>query len=180
MKNSPAPFELVPLYDENRITERVRELASEIDAVYEDQPLVAVCVLKGAFIFFSDLARALKNPNLELDFVRLSSYGMNSESSKHVIFGKDIETDILNKHVLVVEDIVDSGHTMRFLLDQLSARGPKSLKIACLVDKYERREADIQVDFPGFRLSKGFIVGYGLDFAEKFRTLPCICEIVQK
>ena len=72
---------------------------------------MAVCVLKGAFIFFSDLARALKNPNLELDFVRLSSYGMNSESSKHVIFGKDIETDILNKHVLVVEDIVDSGHT---------------------------------------------------------------------
>ncbi len=97
-----------------------------------------------------------------------------------MIFGKDIETDILNKHVLVVEDIVDSGHTMRFLLDQLSARGPKSLKIACLVDKYERREADIQVDFSGFRLSKGFIVGYGLDFAEKFRTLPCICEIVQK
>lgn len=180
MENNPAPFELVPLYDENRIAERVGELAAEIDAVYGNQPLVAICVLKGAFIFFSDLARALKNPNLELDFVRLASYGMNTESSKNVILGKDIETDILNKHVLVVEDIVDSGHTMRFLLDQLSARSPKSLKIACLVDKYERREADIQVDFPGFRLSKGFIVGYGLDFAEKFRTLPCICEIVQK
>lgn len=177
MEKNISPAQLVPLIDEKRLAERVRDLAAEIDAIYGDEPLVAVCVLKGAFVFFSDLVRLLKNPNLELDFVRLSSYGMNSCSSKHVIFGKDIEADILDKHVLVVEDIVDTGHTMRFLLDQFAARNPRSLKIAALVDKYERRETDIDIDFSGFKISKGFIVGYGLDFAEKFRTLPCIYEI---
>ncbi len=167
------------VFDRRRIGARVAQLGSEIDAVYGDMPLVAVCVLKGACMFFSDLARAIRNANLEIDFVRLASYGMNSASSKHVIFSKDIEVDILGKHVLVVEDIVDSGHTMRFLLDQFSARKPASLAVAALVDKKERREAEVKVDFAGFCLPTGFIVGYGMDYAKHFRNLPDICEITE-
>lgn len=166
-----------PVYSRECIARRVFELGMEIDRFYGKESLVAICVLKGAFVFFSDLVRAIDNPNLELDFVRLSSYGMNSTSSRHVIFNKDIETDIFDKHVLVVEDIVDSGHTMRFLLDQLQARKPRSLAVAALVDKSERREAEVQVRFAGFTLPAGFIVGYGMDYAEHFRNLPEICEI---
>lgn len=170
---------LFMLLDEGQIRKRVQELGEEIDRIYGNDDLVAVCVLKGAFIFFSDLVRTIKNTSLQLDFVRLSSYGMTSVSSKNIIFNKDIELDIRGKHVLLVEDIVDSGHTMKFLFNNFSARKPRSLRIASLIDKYERRETDINVDFPGFRFSKGFLVGYGLDFAEKYRTLPSIYEIIQ-
>ncbi len=168
---------LKTVFNRDIIAQRVGELAEAIDQTYGNTPLVAVCVLKGAFIFFSDLVRCLKNPLLELDFVRLSSYGMNSASSRHVIFNKDIETDIRGKHVLIVEDIVDSGLTMRFLADAFAARDPLSLRIAALVDKSERREAAIHVDFAGFQLPGGFIVGYGLDYAERYRGLPDICKI---
>lgn len=169
---------LKPMFGREEIAARVRDMGEEIDAAYGDEPLVAICVLKGAFMFFSDLARAIKNPGVELDFVRLASYGMNSVSSKHVIFSKDIETDILGKHVLIVEDIVDSGHTMRFLQDQLAARNPLSVAVAALVDKQERREADVVVNFAGFRIPAGFIVGYGMDYAEHFRGLPDICQVL--
>lgn len=169
---------LKPVFGREEIAARVRDMGEEIDAAYGDEPLVAICVLKGAFMFFSDLARAIKKPGVELDFVRLASYGMNSVSSKHVIFSKDIETDILGKHVLIVEDIVDSGHTMRFLQDQLAARNPLSVAVAALVDKQERREADVVVNFAGFRIPAGFIVGYGMDYAEHFRGLPDICQVL--
>lgn len=171
---------LTTIFDEAKIIARIDALASEIDARYGQEPLVAVCVLKGAFMFFGDLTRRLKNPALELDFVRLSSYGMNSFTSRHVIFSKDIECDILDKHVLIVEDIVDSGHTMRFLTDQFLARRPRSVAIATLVDKSERREADIKVDFAGFKLPAGFIVGYGMDYAEHFRALSRICKVEEE
>lgn len=170
--------ELKSVFSAEQIAERVRELAAEIDAFYGQEPLAAVCVLKGGFIFFSDLVRFLHNENLELDFVRLSSYGLASASSKHVIFSKDVEIDIRDKHVLIVEDVVDSGHSMRFLLDQFAARRVRSLRLAALVDKTERRDAAVTVDFAGFRLSRGFIVGYGLDYAERYRMLPDICEII--
>ena len=168
---------LTPVFTAGQIARRVAELGSEINAAYGREPLLAICVLKGAFMFFSDLARHIENPGLELDFVRLSSYGMNSKSSKHIIFSKDIELDILGKNVLIVEDIVDSGHTMKFLIDQLGARKPKSVAVAALVDKKERREADLEVAFAGFCLPAGFIVGYGMDYAEHFRNLPEICEL---
>ncbi len=168
---------LEEIYSQGQIAERIAYLAKEIARIYGDEPVVAVCVLKGAFAFFSDLVRAIDNPHLEVDFVRLSSYGMNSESSKHVIFSKDLETDIRNKHVLIVEDIVDSGYSMRFLLDQLLVRQPLSLRIAALVDKRERRSANVLVDFAGFVLESGFLVGYGLDYAERYRALPNICEL---
>lgn len=171
---------LVPVYTASQIAGRVEALAGAIDRKYAGQPLVAICVLKGAFIFFADLVRKLRNPLLEVDFVRLSSYGMNSVSSKHVIFSKDIETDIRDKHVLIVEDIIDSGHTMRFLADQFQARRPRSLAIAALVDKTERREAPIDVEFAGFNIPAGFIVGYGMDYAERYRTLPEICRVEEE
>lgn len=170
--------ELKSVFSPEQIAVRVRELAVEIDVLYGQEPLVAICVLKGGVIFFSDLVRALHNQNLELDFVRLSSYGKSSASSKHVIFNKDVEVDIRGKHVLIVEDVVDSGHSMRFLLDQFAARQARSLRLAALVDKRERRQADVTVDFAGFVLNKGFIVGYGLDYAERYRTLPGVCEII--
>ncbi|WP_297825415.1 hypoxanthine phosphoribosyltransferase [uncultured Desulfovibrio sp.] len=170
--------ELKTVFSPEQIAMRVRELAAEIDSLYGQEPLVAVCVLKGAFIFFSDLARSLHNQNMELDFIRLSSYGMSSSSSRHVILNKDVEVDIRGKHVLIVEDVVDSGYSMRFLLDRFAARQARSLRLAALVDKHERRQADVTVDFAGFRLNKGFIVGYGLDYAERYRTLPGICEII--
>ncbi|MGE9986258.1 hypoxanthine phosphoribosyltransferase [Desulfovibrio sp. SGI.169] len=169
---------LKTVFSPEHIAARVRELAAEIDGLYGQEPLVAVCVLKGGFIFFSDLVRALHNQNMELDFVRLSSYGNSSVSSRHVIFSKDVEVDIRGKHVLIVEDVVDSGHSMRFLLDQFAARQARSLRLAALVDKRERRQVDVKVDFAGFRLNKGFIVGYGLDYAERYRMLPGVCEII--
>lgn len=174
---SPKLATLTPIFDANAIRERVSALAEQINAAYDSQPLAMICVLKGAFMFFSDLVRRIENPNLELDFVRLSSYGMNSASSKHVIFSKDIELDIYGKNVLIVEDIVDSGHTMRFLVDQFTARNPASIAIATLVNKSERREALIDVAYTGFDLPAGFIVGYGMDYAEHFRELPEICEL---
>lgn len=177
MSKGREPFSLEKLFSVARIAARVEEVASAIDGKYGDAPLVAVCVLKGAYMYFADLTRRIRNPNLEVDFVRLASYGLNSSSSKHVIFSKDIEVDIYDKNVLIVEDIIDSGHTMRFLLDQFAARNPRSLAITALVDKHERREAKIEVEFPGFTLSDGFIVGYGMDYAEHLRSLPDISEI---
>ncbi|WP_165174407.1 hypoxanthine phosphoribosyltransferase [Desulfovibrio sp. ZJ369] len=170
--------ELKPVFSAEQIASRVRALAREINGLYGREPLVAVCVLKGGFLFFSDLVRFLRNDNLELDFIRLSSYGKNASGSGHVIFSKDVEVDIRDKHVLIVEDVVDSGHSMRFLLDQFAARKPRSLRLAALVDKHERREAEVKVDFAGFKLSRGFIVGYGMDYAERYRGLPGICEII--
>lgn len=177
MQHKDKADSLVPVFTREEISRRVAEIASSIDARYGEEPLVAICVLKGAFIFFSDLVRKIRNPNLELDFVRLSSYGKSTSSNGHIVFNKDAEVDIRGKHVLIVEDIVDSGHTMGFLLEQFKARQPASIAIASLVDKKERRERDVHVDFAGFTVDKGFLVGYGMDYAEKYRTLPDICEI---
>ncbi len=170
---------LATCFTRDEIEKRVSDLARQIDARYGDEPLVAVCVLKGAFIFFSDLVRKLSNPNLELDFVRLSSYGKSTNSSGHIIFNKDVEVDLRGKNVLIIEDIVDSGQTMQFLCDQFRARKPASIAIASLVDKRERRIANVPVDFPGFVVDKGFLVGYGMDVGEKNRTLPDICKLEQ-
>lgn len=169
---------LVSVFSPEQIAGRVRAMAGEIDARYGDEPLIAVCVLKGACIFFSDLVRCLHNKNLELDFIRLASYGMGTTSSGHVALRKDVENDIRDKHVLLVEDIVDSGRSMRFVLDTFAARGPRSLRVAALVDKAARRDTEVVVDFAGFSVKSGFLVGYGLDYAERYRGLPGICEIV--
>lgn len=164
------------VYSAECIQARVKELAAEIDALYQQEPVVVICVLKGAFMFFSDLVRYL-HCSPQLDFVRLASYGDATASTHSIAFTKDVEISLEGKHVLIVEDIIDSGHTMDFLFRQLSARGAKSLRLAVLIDKNERREVPVQAHFVGFALPTGFIVGYGLDWAERFRELPAIYEI---
>lgn len=164
------------LFSQEEIQARVRTLAAEIDALYKDEELVMVCVLKGAFLFFSDLVRSMTiAPKIE--FVRLASYGGGTSSSKSIAFTKDVEISLEGQHVLIVEDIVDTGHSMDFLFRQLAARGARSLRLATLIDKHERREVPIHAHFVGFALKKGFTVGYGMDYAEKYRTLPTIYDM---
>ena len=167
--------EVVPNADINAALDR---LGREISACYAGgEPVVAVCVLKGAYMFFADLVRRIKAP-LRLDFVRLASYG-DATSSGDLVFSKDVETSLAGRHVLIVEDIVDTGRSMDFLKRTFEERGPASVRIAALVDKYERREVELTVDFPAFTLEEGFLVGYGMDHAEKFRELDAIYELVQ-
>lgn len=158
------------------IQDRVNELGEQITRDFQGEPLTVVCVLKGAFLFFADLVRAV-DLDLELEFVRLASYGSGTESGE-LVFSKDLETTIQGKNVLIVEDIVDSGYSMDFLLRTFAERKPRSLRLAALVDKHERREVDLVVDYYGFRLEKGFIVGYGMDYAERYRQFASIHEIL--
>lgn len=168
---------LTPFITAEQIQARIEELGEEITKHYtEADPLMCICVLKGAFLFFSDVIRQIKLP-LEVDFVRLASYGAKTARSEQVIFSKDLEVPIEGKDVLIIEDIVDTGHSMDFLLRVLKLRNPRSLKICALIDKHERREVGVSVDFPGFKLDQGFIVGYGLDYAERYRELDAIYEM---
>lgn len=166
---------LKPLFTEEQIRIRLDQLAGQINTLYADEPLVVVCVLKGAFMFFSDLVKRL-TCQPELDFVRLASYGRETASAKAINFTKDVEISLEGKHVLIVEDIVDTGHSMDFLLRQLAARGARSLRLAVLLDKHERREVPVTAHFVGFTLPAGFVVGYGLDYAERYRELPALYE----
>ncbi|RQD63104.1 MAG: hypoxanthine phosphoribosyltransferase [Desulfonatronovibrio sp. MSAO_Bac4] len=158
------------------IQKRIREMGNEISRDFQGKPLITVCVLKGAFIFYADLIRSL-SMDPEMDFVRMSSYGQQTFSSGKVHFSKDMELSIKDKHVIIVEDIVDTGKSISYLSRVLEARGPLSIKICALIDKHERREIPVKVDYAGFVLQKGFIVGYGLDYAEKYRNLSGIYEL---
>lgn len=162
---------------EAAIARRVRELGAEIGRDYAGQPLVLVGILNGAFIFTADLARAIDLP-LEVDFIRVASYGQATCSSGTVSLTKDIELAIGGKHVLLVEDIVDTGRTLACLTGMLAARGPASLKICALIDKKERREVAAAVDYAGFAVAEGFLVGYGLDCAEQYRNLPAVYRLL--
>lgn len=168
---------LTPVFTRQQIQERVQALAAQVDAHYGNAPLLVVCVLKGACIFFADIVRNLRNPNVSLEFVRLSSYGMSDTASSTVSVGKDIEVSLEGKHVLVVEDILDTGKSMTKLMEYFAAHNPASLRLAVLVDKAERRQVPIYADFVGFHIREGFIVGYGLDYAEQFRQLPDIYAV---
>jgi hypoxanthine phosphoribosyltransferase len=169
---------LKTVIDSETLHRRVAELGAQITARYEGKPLVAVCVLKGAFLFFADLVRHIKNDALELDFVRMASYGSGTTRGRQTIFSKDMEVDVAGKHVLLVEDIVDTGHSVEFLLEVLEKRGAESISICAVIDKHERREVSLTVDFAGFPIQKGFIVGYGMDYAEKYRELDAVYELV--
>jgi hypoxanthine phosphoribosyltransferase len=158
------------------IARRVGEMAEEISRDYDGRDLVMVGVLKGVFIFLADLVRALRFP-VEVDFVRLFSYGTGTTTAGEVHITKDVELPLKDRDVLIVEDIVDSGLTMDFLIHHLAGHRPRSIKICCLIDKKERREVEVHLDYVGFVVEKGFLVGYGLDCAEKGRTLPEIYEI---
>jgi hypoxanthine phosphoribosyltransferase len=159
------------------IQSRVKELGSEISRDFIDRSLVAVCVLKGAFIFYADLMRSL-SIELEMDFVRMSSYADKTSSSGKVIFSKDMEISVKGKNVLIVEDIVDTGRSVSYLRRVLEERDPESVSLCALIDKHERREVRVSVDYAGFVLQQGFIVGYGLDYAEKYRKLPGIHQLI--
>jgi hypoxanthine phosphoribosyltransferase len=162
------------LIDEQVLQNRISELAMEIEAHYRDvEDLLLICVLKGAFMFLADLSRALKRPH-QLDFMGVSSYGAGTESSGAVQILLDLKQDIGNQHVLIVEDIIDSGRTLDYMRRNLMARSPASLRIVTLLDKPERREVDVPVDYTGFDIPNEFVVGYGLDFAEIYRNLPYI------
>ena len=165
------------VYSREEIAARVREISAEVNRLYEGKDLVVVCVLKGAFMFFSDLVKEL-TVRPQLDFVRLASYCSGTRSAGDVMLVKDAELSLEGRHVLIVEDVIDSGHSMDFLLRLFAVRGAASLRLAVLVDKKERREIDVAPDFTGFTLKEGFIVGYGLDYAENYRELPAIYEVV--
>lgn len=169
---------LTELFSAERIQARVRDLGQEITRDFQHRKVVLVCVLKGAFLFFADLVRAV-SLDVEVDFVRLSSYGTETASSGKILFGKDMEIPVAGKDVVIVEDIVDTGRSMVFLKNVLQARNPRSVSICTLVDKHERRIVDVDVEYAGFRLHEGFIVGYGLDFNERFRYLSAICTLEQ-
>lgn len=164
------------LYSRREIQKRVKELAGIISEDYRKEELILIGVLKGAFVFLSDLARNLSIP-VKLDFIRLASYGSRSQSQGKIRLIKTIEIPIKDKHVLVVEDIVDSGLTLNFLLDLLKKENPSSIRICALIDKKERREVAVNVDYVGFSIPEGFIVGYGLDFDERYRHLPALYHL---
>ncbi len=166
------------LLSREKIARRVGELADQISRDYAGQDLLLVGILKGAFIFLADLVRALAFP-VEVDFVRLRSYGAGTQTSGEVHITKDVEAPLKDRHVLVVEDIVDAGLTLDFLLGHLASHQPASLKICCLIDKRERRQVEVPLDYVGFTVAKGFLVGYGLDCGEKLRTLPEIYAMVE-
>ena len=168
--------ELKPLFSRQEIAEAVARLAVEISADYADKQLVLVGVLKGAFVFLADLIRDLTIP-VEIDFVRLASYGSRKESSGEVAVKKDVEITLAGKDVLIVEDIVDTGLSLTFLMDHLGTHNPSSLRVCALVDKKFRRKIEVTVDYTGFAIDDGFIVGYGIDFNERYRSLPDICVI---
>ena len=162
------------LIDQERLQARISELAGQVSRDYAGvDNLLLVCVLKGAIMFLSDLSRQLMVPHA-IDFMAVSSYGASTESSGIVRILMDLETSILNRHVLIVEDIIDSGRTLDYITRNLTTRGPASLRICSLLDKKARREIPIPVDYVGFEIPDEFVIGYGLDFAELYRNLPFI------
>ncbi|MBX0330640.1 hypoxanthine phosphoribosyltransferase [Oscillochloris sp. ZM17-4] len=162
------------LIDEGQIQVRVRELGAQISADYRDADnLLLVGVLKGCAMFMMDLVRNIDIP-LSFDFIAVASYGESTESSGVVRMLKDLDVDMAGRHVLIVEDIIDSGLTLAYLRSQMQRRGPASLRICTLLNKPERRTADVPVDYLGFDIPNEFVVGYGLDYAERYRNLPYI------
>jgi hypoxanthine phosphoribosyltransferase len=157
-----------------QISARIEEIAAQIDRDYPEGPIYLIGILKGAYIFLADLARAIKTPT-RIEFLGISSYGRGKTSSGEVQLTKDLDVSIQGHHVIVVEDIVDSGITLTYLLQVFAQRKPKSLRIATLLDKPERRQRPVQVDYVGFKIPDEFVVGYGLDYAEDYRNLPDVC-----
>jgi len=164
------------LIDDDRLQDRIAELGSEISADYAGRDLLLVGVLKGAVFFMADLMRRLTMP-CEIDFMAISSYGAATDSSGVVRILKDLDINIEGRNVLVVEDIIDSGLTLSYLVRSLQAREPASLDVCALLTKPQRRENDVDVRYVGFEIPNRFVVGYGLDFAERYRNLPYVAVL---
>ncbi len=161
------------LLSEQQIEKRVQELASEISRDFIGEELLVVGILKGAFIFLADLIRNMDVP-VQVDFMDVSSYGLSTKSSGEVRIMKDLEQPIEGKNVLIVEDIIDSGTTLKFILEILQRRKPRTLKVCSFLDKPSRRRVPVAPDYNGFTIEDHFIVGYGLDYAEQYRNLPLV------
>ncbi len=160
----------------DEIAKRVIELGKQITRDFADDELLLVGVLNGAFIFTADLARAI-DLSLQIDFIRVTSYGSKSTPDKSITFTKDIELDISGKQILLVEDIIDTGRTISYLKKYFQQQGARNVHICTLIDKKERREVDIEADYSGFEIAQGFLVGYGLDYAEQYRHLADIFHL---
>lgn len=163
------------LFSQQQIADRVKELGQQITADYAGRPLVLIGVLKGAFMFLADLARAVDLP-VEIDFIRVASYGDATTTSGTIRLTKSPEIDLTGKNILLVEDIVDTGTTLAWLRQYFKEHHARSVKMCALVDKHERRQEELLVEYSGFRVEKGFLIGYGLDYAEQFRYLDAIYE----
>ena len=164
------------LFSQAEIQERIKELGAEITRDYAGRNPLLVGVLKGACFFLSDLLRSI-DTRLSIEFMAISSYGSSTRTSGEVRIMKDLDVPIEGRDILVVEDIVDTGLTLTYLLDNLKARGAASVKLAALLDKHERREKAVQIDYLGFQIPDAFVVGYGLDYAERYRNLPFIAVL---
>jgi hypoxanthine phosphoribosyltransferase len=167
------------LIDRDALGSRIAELGDEISADYAGRDLLLVGVLKGAVFFMADLMRHLTVP-CEIDFMAISSYGTETDSSGVVRILKDLDINIESRDVLIVEDIIDSGLTLSYLMRNLEARGPASLEVCALMTKPERREIDVDVRYVGFEIPNKFVIGYGLDFAERFRNLPYVAVLADE
>ena len=163
------------LISEKEIQDKVKSMGLEITKDYEDkeEPLVLIGILKGSVFFLTDLSRKI-DLNLSFDFMDVSSYGDGTQSTGDVRILKDLDQPIEGKNVIIVEDIIDTGYTLSYLIENLKSRGAKSIKIACLLDKKERRKVDFDVDYIGFEIPDEFVVGYGIDYAQKYRNLPFV------
>ena len=161
------------LMSEQAIAERVRELAAQVDADYAGREILLVGVLKGAVMFMADIARALRTP-VSMEFMAVSSYGSSTSSSGVVRILKDLDREIVDKHVLVVEDVIDSGLTLSWLLKNMSSRGPASVEVVALLRKPDAAKVNVPVRYVGFDIPTEFVVGYGLDYAERYRDLPFV------
>lgn len=161
------------VFTEKQIAKRVGELAEQIAADYESKHPYLIVVLKGAFIFAGDLIRRMNIP-FEIDFIAIESYGNSTKSSGIVKITKDLDANIESRHVLVIEDIIDSGRTLSYLLDNLASRRAASLKVVSLFDRPDRREVDVKIDYKGFDITDKFVLGYGMDYAQHYRDLPYV------
>lgn len=161
------------LYNEDELRDKVRQMGAKISKDYFGKELIIIGVLKGSVIFMSDLLKEITIP-CKMDFMAVSSYGNSTETSGVVRILKDLDFEIQGKDILIVEDIIDSGVTLKYLMKYLSGRKPNSLEIVCLLNKPDRRKADIDVKYLGYDVPDYFLVGYGLDFAEKYRNLPYV------
>jgi hypoxanthine phosphoribosyltransferase len=169
-------YTIVKKISEEEIRQKVLGIAHDLTEDYQDQEPILIGVLNGVFVFFADLVREIAFAHT-IDFVRLASYGSRNTSSGTVVLTKDVDLSIQGKHVIVVEDIIDTGLTLSYLVHHLEQKGPKSVRICTLINKLERREKAVHIDYCGFELEGGFLVGYGLDYNEQFRNLPYILSL---
>jgi hypoxanthine phosphoribosyltransferase len=164
------------LFDREELQAKVAEMGKQISDDYRGSDLLVVGILKGAFVFMADLIRQIDVP-MEIDFMDVSSYGLSTSSSGEVRIVKDLEYSIKDRDVLIVEDIVDTGLTLKYICENLKTRNPRSVKIACLLDKPSRRKAEVYPDYVGYSIPDKFVVGYGLDYAEQYRHYPAVCVL---